>query len=145
VALSNRNQFPGSVAAVLLGGVMSTVKVRLDGGAPDSGLEITAAVTAEAARELGLAEGVSVLVLFKSTEVAVATGPVPHLSIRNQIPGTVAGVEHGAVMTTVKIAVAGGGTLSAAITRDAAEDLDLTEGTDVTALVKSTEVSIALA
>jgi molybdate transport system regulatory protein len=145
VALSIRNQFPGSVAAVLLGGVMSTVKVRLDGGAPDSGLEITAAVTAEAARELGLAEGVSVLVLFKSTEVAVATGPVPHLSIRNQIPGTVAGVEHGAVMTTVKIAVAGGGTLSAAITRDAAEDLDLTEGTDVTALVKSTEVSIALA
>jgi molybdate transport system regulatory protein len=145
VALSIRNQFPGSVAAVLLGGVMSTVKVRLDGGAPDSGLEITAAVTAEAARELGLAEGVSVLVLFKSTEVAVATGPVPHLSIRNQIPGTVAGVEHGAVMTTVKIAVAGGGTLTAAITRDAAEDLDLTEGTDVTALVKSTEVSIALA
>jgi molybdate transport system regulatory protein len=145
VALSIRNQFPGSVAAVLLGGVMSTVKVRLDGGAPDSGLEITAAVTAEAARELALAEGVSVLVLFKSTEVAVATGPVPRLSIRNQIPGTVAGVEHGAVMTTVKIAVAGGGTLTAAITRDAAEDLDLTEGTDVTALVKSTEVSIALA
>jgi molybdate transport system regulatory protein len=72
VALSIRNQFPGSVAAVLLGGVMSTVKVRLDGGAPDSGLEITAAVTAEAARELGLAEGVSVLVLFKSTEVSIA-------------------------------------------------------------------------
>jgi molybdate transport system regulatory protein len=143
--LSIRNQFPGSVAAVVLGGVMSTVKVRLDGGAPDGGLEITAAVTAEAAKELGLAEGVSVLVLFKSTEVAVATGPVSRLSIRNQIPGTVAGIEHGAVMTTVKIAVAGGGTLTAAITRDAAEDLDLTEGADVTALIKSTEVSIALA
>jgi molybdate transport system regulatory protein len=139
VVLSIRNQFPGSVVAVVVGGVMSTVKVRLD-----TGLEVTAAVTAEAVKELGLAEGTAVLVLFKSTEVAVATGPVPGVSIRNQIPGTVAGVEHGAVMTTVKIAVAGGGTLTAAITRDAAEDLELAEGTDVTALIKSTEVSIAL-
>jgi molybdate transport system regulatory protein len=144
VVLSIRNQFPGSVTAVVVGGVMSTVKVRLDGGPLDSGLEVTAAVTAEAVQDLGLAEGVAVLVLFKSTEVAVATGPVSRVSIRNQIPGTVAGVEHGAVMTTVKIGVAGGGTLTAAITRDAAEDLNLAEGGDVTALIKSTEVSIAL-
>ena len=34
--------------------------------------------------------------------------------------------------------------LTAAITKDAGEDLGLTEGADVTALVKSTEVSIAL-
>ena len=47
-------------------------------------------------------------------------------------------------MTTVKVAVRGGGTLTAAITRDAAEELGLAEGTEVTALVKATEVILAL-
>jgi molybdopterin-binding protein len=44
------------------------------------------------------------------------------LSIRNQFPGSVVAVVVGGVMSTVKVA----------------------EGTDVTALIKSTEVSIAL-
>jgi molybdate transport system regulatory protein len=140
VALSIRNQFPGTVTAVAVGGVMSVVKVRLDAGP-----EVTAAITMEAVQDLGLADGVAVLVLVKSTEVAVATGAVGSISIRNQIAGTVTEVDHGAVMTTVKIAVYGGGTLTAAITKDAAEDLGLAAGADVTALVKSTEVSIALA
>jgi molybdate transport system regulatory protein len=140
VALSIRNQLPGTVATVALGEVMSTVKVRLDGDQV-----VTAAVTAEAVKDLGLAEGVGVLVLIKSTEVAVATAALPGLSIRNQVPGTVAEVDHGAVMTTVRIAIEGGGTLTAAITRDAAEDLGLAEGAGVTALVKATEVSLALA
>jgi len=139
VALSIRNQLPGTVATVALGEVMSTVKVRLDGDQV-----VTAAVTAEAVKDLGLAEGVGVLVLIKSTEVAVATAALPGVSIRNQVPGTVAEVDHGAVMTTVKISIEGGGTLTAAITRDAAEDLGLAEGATVTALVKSTEVSLAL-
>jgi molybdate transport system regulatory protein len=47
-------------------------------------------------------------------------------------------------MTTVKITIAGGQTLTAAITKDAAEDLTLAGGDSVTALVKSTEVSIAV-
>src|SRR5690348_17302203 len=118
--MSIRNQLPGTVATVALGEVMSTVKVRLDGDQV-----VTAAITAEAVKDLGLAEGVGVLVLIKSTEVAVATAALPGVSIRNQVPGTVAEVDHGAVMTTVRIAIEGGGTLTAAITRDAAEDLGL--------------------
>ena len=69
--LSIRNQFAGTVTAIAVGEVMSTVKVRLSGGQ-----EVTAAITAEAVRKLGLAEGRSVQVLIKSTEVAVATGAV---------------------------------------------------------------------
>src|SRR5262245_20514514 len=137
--LSIRNQFAGTVSAVAVGEVMSTVTVSLEGGQ-----EVVAAITAEAVRDLGLAEGTAVQVLIKSTEVAVATSPVDGVSIRNRIRGTVSKVEHGAVMTTVKITVAGGGVLTAAITRDGAEDLDLAEGAEVTALVKSTEVSIAV-
>ncbi|TQS44067.1 TOBE domain-containing protein [Cryptosporangium phraense] len=137
--LSIRNQFAGTVSAVAVGEVMSTVKVRLA-----SGPEITAAITGEAVEELGLAEGADVHVLIKSTEVAVATGPVSGISIRNQLPGVVADVDHGAVMTTVKITLGDGSLLTAAITRDGAEDLALTAGASVTALVKSTEVSVAV-
>ncbi|MER5756439.1 TOBE domain-containing protein [Streptomyces sp. NPDC002088] len=65
------------------------------------------------------------------------------LSIRNQIPGTVTAVTRGEVMATVKVRLAGGQDLTAAITLEAVEELGLTAGSAVRALVKSTEVSLA--
>lgn len=67
------------------------------------------------------------------------------LSIRNQLPGTVTAVTPGAVMATVKIRLAGGQDLTAAITKESAEDLRLAAGSAVEALVKSTEVALATA
>ncbi|MER5450714.1 TOBE domain-containing protein [Streptomyces sp. NPDC002766] len=67
------------------------------------------------------------------------------LSIRNQIPGTVTAVTPGEVMATVKVRLTGGQDITAAITRESVEDLGLTEGTAVRALVKSTEISLATA
>ena len=137
MSLSIRNQIPGTVTAVTTGEVMATVKTRLTGGQ-----DITAAITLEAVKELGLAEGSSVRAMVKSTEVSLATGPVAGLSIRNQIPGTITDVALGGAMATVKITVEGG-ELTAAITKDAVADLGLATGTKVTALIKSTEVSLA--
>lgn len=65
------------------------------------------------------------------------------LSIRNQLPGTVASVTPGEVMATVKIRLNGGQDLTAAVTLEAVEDLGLTTGSAVRALIKSTEVSLA--
>jgi molybdate transport system regulatory protein len=137
--LSIRNQLDGVVETVTRGEVMATVQTVLAGGQ-----QITAAITIEAVDDLGLTEGTNVRVLLKSTEVALATGPIDNLSIRNQLPGTVSNVDHGAVMTTVKVTVAGGQTVTAAITKDGAEDLRLSVGDKVTALIKSTEVGIAV-
>ncbi|MFF7196065.1 molybdopterin-binding protein [Streptomyces sp. NPDC008079] len=137
MSLSIRNQLPGTVASVTPGEVMATVKVRLDGGQ-----DITAAITLEAADELGLAEGTAVRALVKSTEVSLATGPVSGLSIRNQLPGTVTDIATGGAMAAVKISVEDG-ELTSAITKDAAVDLRLAQGTAVTALIKSTEISLA--
>ncbi|WP_405867797.1 MULTISPECIES: molybdopterin-binding protein [unclassified Streptomyces] len=137
MSLSIRNQLPGTVTAVTPGEVMATVKVRLD-----SGQDLTAAITLEAVKDLGLAEGSAVRAMVKSTEVALATGPVAGLSIRNQLPGTVGDVATGGAMATVKVAV-DGGELTAAITKDAVTDLGLSAGSTVVALIKSTEVSLA--
>ncbi len=69
MSLSIRNQLPGSVTGITAGEAMATVKVRLDGGQ-----DITAAITLDAVKELGLAEGSAVRALVKSTEVSLATG-----------------------------------------------------------------------
>jgi molybdopterin-binding protein len=66
--LSTRNQLPGVVTEVNVGGVMATVKVRLDGGDQI----ITASITKEAVEDLGLAVGTATTVLVKSTEVTLA-------------------------------------------------------------------------
>jgi molybdate transport system regulatory protein len=137
--LSIRNQLDGAIETVTRGEVMGTVQVRLTGGQ-----DVTAAITLDAIDDLGLATGQPVTVLIKSTEVSVALGEVPSLSIRNQIPGTVFEVDPGAVMTTVKVTIAGGATITAAITKDGAEDLELAPGDPVIVLVKSTDVSIAI-
>jgi molybdate transport system regulatory protein len=137
MTLSIRNQLPGTVTAITPGEVMATVKVRLDGGH-----DITAAITREAVKELGLAAGSAVRALVKSTEVSLATAAVEGLSIRNQLPGTVGDVATGGAMASVKVTVPGG-ELTATITKDAVTDLDLTRGSSVVALIKSTEISLA--
>ena len=137
MSLSIRNQIPGTVTAITAGEVMAAVKVRLNGGQ-----DLTAAITLEAVKELGLAEGSAVRALVKSTEVALATGPVEGLSIRNQLPGTVTDVASGGAMAAVKVTV-DGGELTAAITKEAVTDLRLAAGSSVVALIKSTEVSLA--
>ena len=66
------------------------------------------------------------------------------LSTRNQLTGTVAAIDTGAVMTVVKVDLDGGQQVTASITKDAAEDLGLRAGVPVTVLVKSTEVMLGV-
>jgi molybdopterin-binding protein len=67
------------------------------------------------------------------------------LSTRNQLTGVIASVEVGSVMAIVKVTLDGGSQqVTASITRDAVDDLELTVGQPVTVLVKSTEVMLAV-
>ncbi|MFH9554111.1 molybdopterin-binding protein [Streptomyces sp. NPDC017435] len=137
MSLSIRNQLPGTVTAVRLGEVMATVKIHLDGGQ-----DLTAAVTLEAVRELAVTTGTAVRALVKSTEVSLATGRVDGLSIRNQLAGAITGLVTGDVMASVKISL-DGAELTSVITKEAVADLGLFVGSDVIALIKATEVSLA--
>jgi molybdate transport system regulatory protein len=139
MSLSIRNQLPGTVTDVTPGEAMATVKVRLSGGQ-----DLTAAITLDAVKDLGLAAGSTVTALVKSTDVALATSPVGGVSIRNQLRGTVTGLTSGAAMATVKVTI-DGGELTAAITSESVSELGLKQDSAVTALIKSTEVSLAAA
>ena len=48
-------------------------------------------------------------------------------------------------ISTVKVELRGGGVMTSAITREAAEDLELAIGAEVTVLVKATEVTPVVA
>ena len=63
------------------------------------------------------------------------------LSARNRFPGVVRSVEVDGVMGLVEIE-AGGFRITAAITRDAIEELGLAEGVRATATVKATSVMV---
>jgi len=65
------------------------------------------------------------------------------LSTRNQLRGTVDEVKLGGIMASVKVKLGSDEIITAAITREAAEELHLAQGTKVTVLIKSTEVMLA--
>jgi molybdate transport system regulatory protein len=66
------------------------------------------------------------------------------LSTRNQLPGTVESVQMGEAMAVVKVTLAGGQGITSSITKEAAQELGLGPGVAVIALVKSTEVMLAV-
>lgn len=66
------------------------------------------------------------------------------LSARNQLAGTVAAVEVGAVMAVVKVDLAGGHQITSSVTKEAVDELGLTVGSPVTVVVKSTEIMLAV-
>jgi molybdate transport system regulatory protein len=66
------------------------------------------------------------------------------LSTRNQLVGTVTAVTTGEAMAVVKVQLEGGPEITSSITKEAADDLGLAVGSKVTALIKSTEVALAV-
>jgi molybdopterin-binding protein len=64
------------------------------------------------------------------------------LSARNQLKGTVTSVNKGEAIANVVLDV-GGSRLVASITVEAADELNLSEGAQVTAIVKASDVMIA--
>ncbi|HMK95222.1 MAG TPA: TOBE domain-containing protein [Candidatus Limnocylindrales bacterium] len=65
------------------------------------------------------------------------------LSARNIFKGKVVGVEKGIITAKVKVEVKVPVTITAVITKEAVEDLDIKVGDEVEAIMKSTEVMIA--
>lgn len=66
------------------------------------------------------------------------------LSARNQLTGTVSAIDVGAVMTIVKVDLDGGQQVTASVTRQSVEELELKVGSPVTAVIKSTEVMLGI-
>lgn len=66
------------------------------------------------------------------------------ISARNQIAGTVKRITHGAVNTELVLEVAPGVEITSVITKSSAESLGLTEGSRAIAVIKASNVMIAV-
>jgi molybdopterin-binding protein len=65
------------------------------------------------------------------------------ISARNQLPGTVRSIDEGAAIANVVLDVAGHRVV-ASITVEAVRDLGLAEGSDVVAVIKASDVLLAV-
>lgn len=65
-----------------------------------------------------------------------------NISARNQLKGTISDIKPGVVTAKVTIDIGGGNAISAVITTDSVEEMDLKPGDAVVAIIKSTEVMI---
>jgi molybdopterin-binding protein len=66
------------------------------------------------------------------------------LSARNQIKGTIIGIRTGATTAHVRVKIAPGHVITASITNEAVEDLDLKVDSEVIAVIKASDVMIGV-
>jgi molybdopterin-binding protein len=66
------------------------------------------------------------------------------ISARNQIPGKVVEVTKGATTAHVKINIAGGTIITASITNEAVDDLQLKTGSAATVIIKASDVMVGV-
>lgn len=134
-----RNQFAGTISQVDIGPVSAQVTIALK-----SGDEITATMTAAAAKRLKLKAGKEALALIKASAVVlVADFAGWQLSARNQLAGTVSRIEKGAVSSLVALTLPGGAVITASVTNEGVEALGLKVGTAATAVFKAYSVMVA--
>ncbi|UEP52027.1 TOBE domain-containing protein [Burkholderia ambifaria] len=140
---SARNQLFGKVESIVRGTVNDEVTLVLPGGQV-----IVAVLTHESTDALGLAPGADACALVKASWVVLAVDdeaePTLKVSARNQLHGTVETVAAGAVNSEVTLALDGGGTLTAVITKDSVGALQLDVGRRAIALFKASSVILAV-
>ncbi|MCT8972001.1 MULTISPECIES: TOBE domain-containing protein [Microbaculum] len=65
------------------------------------------------------------------------------ISARNLLKGKVTAIKRGAVAASVKVDIGGGNVITSTVTVEAVDDLALSEGSDVTVVIKASEVLLA--
>jgi molybdate transport system regulatory protein len=135
--ISARNIFDGKIVEIRKG--VTTSHVRID----VKGQIVTASITEESVEDLGLKVGEAVKAVIKSSDVFVAVGPDLKISARNIFDGKIIEIRKGVTTSHVRIDVKGQ-IVTASITEESVEDLGLKVGDEVKAVIKSSDVLVAV-
>lgn len=127
------NRLEGIIREVTPAGGLTLVEVEVEG------IRFTSITLRTPGQAPDLQAGQPVVVGFNETETSIAKGLQGGLSIRNRIPGVIRRLEKGQLLTRVHLDFRGR-TLHSVITTRSAEGLELTEGEEVLALVKTNEI-----
>lgn len=137
---SARNQFLGVISKIETGSVNSEIQLKIS-----ADQEIVAIVTEQSRQDMQLEPGTSLVAMIKASSVTLAVGEELRVSARNVLSGTIGKLERGAVNSDVSLSLAGGKTLSAMITNESADTLQLQVGSEASALFKASSVILMLA
>lgn len=135
IKASARNQFAGPIVAMREGAVNFEVCLKLD-----DANEIVAVITRESAENMALVIGQEVQALIKASSVILLAADTVRTSARNQLWGEISHIHPGAVNSEVTLTLPGGKTLTAIVTCESVENLQLTEGQKVCAIFEASSV-----
>jgi PadR family transcriptional regulator AphA len=139
VILRNRLELPLSPFISAQRDALSDVMASLRSSADTSVVHLWRKEQVRAvARFLDELEGRTPLAVDSAVHDAVV------LSARNQLRGTVRSVQHGDILSSVKVEIEGGQVMTSTVTREATNALRLAPGSSITALCKATDVLLAV-
>lgn len=130
---SARNELNGKISEIVEGTVMTEVRVEVS-----PSVLMSATVTKEGMQSLGLDLGDTVKVLVKASSIIVSKKKLK-ATARNNIKCTIAKIIKGAVNSEIKLSL-GENTLCAVVTKEAVEDLNMSESNEAYALFKASSV-----
>ena len=138
--ISARNVLPGTVSGITKGPVNAEIILSLRGGEI-----IVAVITNPSVDRLGLQTGIDASAIIKASDVMVGKGlENARLSARNILAGKIAELNPGAVNSEVGIQLPGGTMLTASITKESVQALNLKQGDAVSAVVKASHVMVGV-
>jgi molybdate transport system regulatory protein len=138
--VSARNTLAGKVTKITTGAVNSEVDLSLANGD-----KVAAIITNESVASLGLKEGSSAVAMIKASEVIIGKGlQQAKISARNLLSGKVVKVQDGSVNSEVVLKLSGGSEVVAIITKESVHSLGLKEGDEAQAIVKASNIIIAV-
>jgi molybdate transport system regulatory protein len=137
---SARNQFAGPIVELKQGTVDCEVRIRLD-----DNLDLTAIITRESAENLGLKMNKEVTAFVKSSSILLMLDSNARTSARNRFCGKVSHIHEGPVNAEVSITLTGGRhVVTAVITHESLEKLELKIGSTACAVFKASSVFLAV-
>lgn len=137
---SARNTYHGVISAVTNGPINCEVTLKIS-----DATSLTVVITNKSTQSLGLAPGREAFALIKaSTPILMADCVGSRTSARNRICGEVASVDKGSVSADVVLDIGEGKTLSAIVTHDSIETMNVKPGDRLCALIKASQIILGV-
>ncbi len=123
----------GTITKVVKGHIHANVQILW------KSIPLSVVITTASCEDMHLSEGDSITVLIKGTDVMLAKSFSGMISARNRVSGIVKQIIEGDVVSKVFVE-SQGEMLHAVITNTSLKEMDINEGNEITAIVKSTEL-----
>jgi molybdate transport system regulatory protein len=130
------NSLSGIINQIEVNGSLSLVGIKVG----DCDFKSIVVETPETAEFLKI-DG-PIKVLFKETEVVISTDENPQISLRNKMKAIIQSIEKGKLLSKITMGT-NAGNVTSIITTNAVIQLNLVEGSNVLAMVKTNEVLLS--